>query len=204
MKDYPYKATFDKEYSNKTGILIPTVPEIIKTEKDIRSWIDAFDSFKKAINKFFEIKNTGEREFQQLIVRDNNSTDSEYFITDIEFQEENTGPRPDMLAFRWLESSQENTCNLRPVIIEIKKEDKALSGDSGIFAHLQGFHKIITNETSRDILLRTMKIQLQQMLELDLINPNSKFLQCKNLEIILDDTPEILLSLPAIRRAEKF
>lgn len=192
-----YSPSFNPGYNN-SGLLDPKLlefiekPKKIEDQNGIEEWLNIFEELKKVMRAWLETNKRHEKKFQQMIVRDNNANNSEYFITDIEYQEFQGGPKPDLLALRWLDSSQENICNLQPVLIEIKLGDEALEGDTGIIGHLKGFNDIIIDETRRDTLFRTIKSQFKQLGELGLIDLNKRFADCKNLEIILDKTPEIM------------
>lgn len=93
-----------------------------------------------------------EREYQQLIVRDNNfagkiSHATDYFILDIEYAfndngiDDNINARFDMLAVKWLSTSGERkkVDKLPLVFIEIKYGDDAVSGKAGIKKHIKDY-----------------------------------------------------------------
>ena len=78
-----YQASFDDQY-NKSGLLIPDSPTEINHQNDSRSWIDSFPIRKNIMDEYFSTHGKAEREFQQLIARENNnstiSNESEYLL----------------------------------------------------------------------------------------------------------------------------
>jgi hypothetical protein len=129
---------------------------------------------------YFSERNKLEREFQQLIARENNfsgiSNETEYFISDIEFAESEINARFDMLALRWLASERKNSNNFCPVLIEVKYGDGALDGTAGILKHLQDMDKLVSDKNKYENLLSMMKNQFNQLDELGLL----KFNRSKN------------------------
>jgi hypothetical protein len=67
-----YQSAFDDQY-NKFGKTIPKLPTVIKHQDDARKWVDAFPHLKEIMDFFFSKKNKPEREFQQLVARENNN-----------------------------------------------------------------------------------------------------------------------------------
>jgi hypothetical protein len=133
-----YQASFDDQY-NKSGLHIPDSPTEIKQQNDSRSWIDSFPSRKNIMDEYFSIHGKAEREFQQLIARENNnsaiSNESEYFISDIEVAEPNA--RFDIMAIRWLADQRRNGNKCKAALIEMKYGDSALTGSAGLLKHLK-------------------------------------------------------------------
>ncbi len=78
-----YQASFDDQY-NKSGLLIPDSPTEINHQNDSRSWIDSFPIRKNIMDEYFSTHGKAEREFQELIARENNnstiSNESEYLL----------------------------------------------------------------------------------------------------------------------------
>lgn len=168
---------------------------------------------------YFSLHSNSEREFQQLIVRENNlpmlskkaakmiPLECKYFITDIEFQEIKNGPRFDMSAIRLLKSEQKNTWSLQPALIEMKYGDDSLKGDGddnnkenlgkpkpGLIKHLQDIDALIADDGRYRTLIETMQFQFKQLCSLGLI----KFSNDENIkEIIIDSvqTPEVIVIL---------
>ena len=101
---------------------------------------------------FFSTKSNLEKEFQQLVVRENNSSsianETEYFIVDIELAGVLPGARFDMLAVRWLGSERRTPAALVPVLIEMKYANNALDGTSGLIEHFRDAYALRKNSES--------------------------------------------------------
>jgi hypothetical protein len=108
-----YQSSFDVEY-NKSGKTIPVLPTTIKCQADAKTWVDEFSQLKEIMDIYFAKTGKSEREFQQLVARENNnstiSNESEYFVLDIEFTDPGNA-RFDMLAIRWDASKRKNGSN---------------------------------------------------------------------------------------------
>jgi hypothetical protein len=146
---------------------------------------------------FFSDRSKLEREFQQLVARENNcssiSNETEYFITDIEFADEGLGARFDMLALRWLATERKNGSKCQAVLIEMKYGDSALGDNAGLLKHLQDIETFIKNTDKYQSLLGTMAAQFNQLAELGMI----KFNRSSNVTNIAlkADKPELIFLL---------
>lgn len=190
-----YQAFFDNRYIT-TGQTI-SLPSTINKQDDARNWVDSFQTLKLTMDYYFSSHCKPEREFQQLVARENNdstiSNESEYFITDIEFADTELGARFDMLAIRWLASQRKNGCNCRAALIEMKYGDGALGGNSGLLKHLRNIDDFIASDRYAKLLL-TMESQFNQLDQLSLL----KFNPCSNqTEVKLDVNvkPEVIFIL---------
>lgn len=135
----------------------------ITKAEDANEIIKYLPYYKQALDYHFNVKNTLEREFQQLILRDNNSVSPEvanatdYFILDMEYTfdaESKANARADMLALKWESTSRDrrNNKKLPLAFIEVKYGDTALEDKtSGISGHLKDF-VTITQGSGREIL----------------------------------------------------
>lgn len=190
-----YRASFDDQY-NKSGLLIPDSPTEIYNQNDSRSWIDSFPSRKNIMDEYFSIYGKAEREFQQLIVRENNnstiSNESEYFVSDIEVYEPYA--RFDILAIRWLAAQRKNGSNCKAALIEMKYGDSALDGSASMLKHLKDLEKLILDEDSYAKLLETMESQFNQLDELGLLKFN-KSTSIAKVKLNVDDPPEVIFIL---------
>jgi len=186
-----YTSFFEENYG-ETGPI-----KKIENQSDSAKWIKAFPHLKEAMDFHFFKHRKPEREFQQLIARENNfstiSNETEYFITDIELADSNLKARFDMLAILWPASQRKNGSKCRPALIEMKYSDGALGGDSSLLKHLQDIEKFITNSIKYKELLNSMENQFNQLQQLGLLNLN----QCKNgAKIKLNnDKPEVIFIL---------
>jgi len=120
QRDGSYRSFFDEQY-NKGQLPLPNCPAIIRNQADAGSWVESFPQLKQVMDLFFSTHNKPEREFQQLVARENNfstiSNESEYFILDIEFADSDLGARFDMLAMRWLACDRASGRGCRPALI---------------------------------------------------------------------------------------
>jgi hypothetical protein len=171
-----YRAFFDCNY-NKSEFpspSLPDTPETIGNQDLARTWVESFQTLKGMMDFYFSKHSKPEREFQQLIARENNfsTISNEYFVTDIEFADSKLGARFDMLAIRWLASQRKNPSKCRPVLIEMKYGDGALGGKAGILKHLEDFDTLITDRDKYRALLDTMEMQFNQLDKLGLLTFN--------------------------------
>ena len=192
-----YQTFFDRRY-NKSGVVLPVLTETIRDSKDAEEWVAAFPRLKETMDLSFSIHNKPEREFQQLIARENNfstiSNETEYFITDIEFSDSSIGARFDLLAVRWLAAQRKNGAECRPALIELKYGDGALDGNAGLLKHLEDIDTILSDTSRYESILNTIVSQFEQLDELGLI----KFKHPKKAyEIKLDTNikPEVIIVL---------
>lgn len=197
--DNAYQTFFDEEY-NKVGKELPSLPKTIKNQNDVKGWVEAFPHLKEIMDLYFsDTKKKVEREFQQLVVRENNfstiSGETEYFITDIEYYVDSSRrTQGDMLAIRWLASQRKNGSNCRPALIEMKYGDKALKGDAGLVKHLQDIDSLITNKKRYSDLLSTMETQFNQLDGLELLNFN-RSIKGIRIKLNTNDKPEVIIIL---------
>ena len=121
-----------------------------------------------------------EREYQQLVVRDNNyssiANSTDYFIIDIEYSRKRA--RFDMIAVEWISepSIRKLQKNYLPklMIIEMKYGDKVLQGKSGMRDHERHYQDLVSNESDLNKFKEEMIILFQQKRDLGLIPCLSK------------------------------
>ena len=191
----PYKTSFDRNY-NKSGLFIPDSPTEIINQNDSRSWIDSFPSRKNIMDEYFSTHGKAEREFQQLIARENNnstiSSESEYFVSDIEVTEPYA--RFDIMAIRWLATQRKTGGNCKAALIELKYGDGALKGSAGLLKHLKDMENLVSNKDRYAELLETMESQFNQLHKLKLL----KFTENKRnakVKLNVDEKPEVIFIL---------
>jgi hypothetical protein len=189
-----YNAFFDNEY-NKSGLQCPVLPGTIETQESAKSWVDSFQALKGIMDIYFSENSKPEREFQQLVARENNfstiANQSEYFISDIEFADSDFGARFDLLALRWLASQRKSPSNCRPALIEMKYGDGALSGDAGVLKHLKDINELISNRAKYEALIEMMEMQFNQLDKLGLITFN-RVANWTKIKLDADPKPEII------------
>jgi hypothetical protein len=190
-----YHASFDEQY-NKSRISIPDSPTELNDQNDARDWAASFPIRKNIMDEYFSKYDKAEREFQQLIARENNnssiSNESEYFVSDIEVTEPYA--RFDIMAIRWLATQRKKGSNCKVALIEMKYGDGALAGSAGLLKHLKDMEKLISDNNSYDRLLETMESQFNQLDELGLLNFNKGTSNAK-VKLISSEKPEVIFIL---------
>ena len=113
-------------------------------QPSIAEAIEQVPIYKQAMDRWFSEYPKYEREFQQLVERDNNrhgeiSHATDYYIVDTEFVYEDA--RFDMVAVHWpsIGAVRKNLHAPKLAFIEMKYGDGALSGTSGLMEHLRDF-----------------------------------------------------------------
>lgn len=174
-----YEMYFDKKYDlslNHEVFGLLNLPKKVSTLQDVRRWVDSFPFLKQLIDFWLFNNPKPEREFQQLVERENNrstiSNETEYFVTDIEFADSGLGARFDITAIQWLASDRKTLKNCKPVFIEMKYGDNALSGSAGMIKHIKDINSFISNRFGYQSMLNIMETQFIQLNELGLIQFN--------------------------------
>ncbi len=192
-----YKPAFDSQY-NTSSKTIPSLPAEIKNPNDVRIWIESFPCLKEIMDVYFSGHPKPEREFQQLIARENNdstiSNESEYFISDIEFADSKQGARFDILAIRWLAAQRKKGSKCKPAFIEMKYADGALGGAAGLLKHLKDFDDLIADADRYKVMLLTMESQFSQLDQLGLMKFN-KGKSNATVALNPNDKPEVIIML---------
>jgi hypothetical protein len=190
-----YKTHFDVNY-NKSGQYIPESPTEIRNQDDSKKWVDSFSNRKNVMDEYLSKKGKTEREFQQLVVRENNNSnisgESEYFISDIEV----TAPhaRFDLMAIRWLAKERKSGNKCKAALIEMKYSDDALEGDAGLVKHIEDMHNLISKKERYAKVLYQMKSQFSQLDELGLFKFNKGTSNVK-VDLDVDSVPEVIFIL---------
>ena len=192
-----FQTSFDDQY-NKSGKTIPTLPAAIKSRDDARTWVDQFSRLKEIMDIYFSERRKSEREFQQLVARENNysmiSNDSEYFVSDIEFADRDLNARFDILAVRWLASHRKNGNNCRVALKEMKYGDDALGGKAGLLKHLKDIDTLISDHDKYKSLVETIELQFNQLDNLGLLSFNHSS-NGTRVKLSAKDKPEVIFIL---------
>lgn len=118
--------------------------------EDVTTWIEAIPFLKQEMDWWFHLYPKTEREFQQLMVRENNfggtAKSTDYFICDIEYANENG--RFDLIAAHWRSSSihRKDNKNVGLAFIEMKYMEQ-VDGTFKASVRMFAIWRIITGET---------------------------------------------------------
>jgi len=195
-----YDAFFDHKYAKKDGGVypLPALPPMIQNDDDTKKWLEALSCLKQIMDFYLHQHPKHEREFQQLIVRENNASSlsnaSEYFITDIEYADARIGARFDLTAIRWLADDRKNARKCNAAFIEMKYGDGALNGSSGMIKHLEDFSELISDKGKYRCCLKMMESQFCQLDELGML----RYQQSSNvtgLALPESEKPEVIFLL---------
>jgi hypothetical protein len=170
-----YKASFDENYAKEFPNSLPDpfpTGDVVSSEH-IGEWIKSIPALKQVMDFYFqEIKEKTEREFQQLVVRENNyspiANGTEYFIADIELTNADIGARFDMLAFKW-PASDRKSGKVQLSLIEMKYGDEALKKKSGIVEHFNQMSTYLTNDLNCAAIADMATEQINQLNQLGLL-----------------------------------
>ncbi|EGB13416.1 hypothetical protein DND132_0198 [Pseudodesulfovibrio mercurii] len=199
---YSYDVSFDKSYLNDFHLDIPLVPPITNVQT-ANECVAQFQSMKLAMDYNFSKYKKTEREFQQLISRENSyssvSNATDYFVVDVEF-EKNVGAvttKFDVMAIKWVSTSgaRKLSKGYRPklAIVEVKYGDSALTGAAGLVDHLEKTCSCLRDQRVAEDIKATILTQFNQKRELGLVlfskggNTNEV--------VALDDRPEFIFLL---------
>ena len=166
-----YKISIDENYlSDRAKNLLPII--------SASDAVDKIPCFKCEMDKWFHLHHKYEREYQQLILCENNNNkeiahSSDYYIIDLEFadSEEKEDYRFDMIALKWPSTSVSRKDTNKPslVLFENKYGDGALGGNAGLKKHLDDFKVFLSNQSKVEELKNDMQAVFRQKCELGLI-----------------------------------
>lgn len=196
-KGGPYSGFFDERY-NKTGQQMPNTPVTIENQDDAKAWVDSLPVLKSFMNDFLSAHSKDEREFQQLVARENNnssiSNETDYFISDIEVSESISRARFDMIAIKWPTTKRRSGDNCRIAFIEMKYGDSALGGKAGVLKHLKDMDSLISNDNKYAEMIQVIENQFNQLEQLGLLKFN-KGQKYTKVSITPNDKPEVIFIL---------
>lgn len=185
---------FDRNYLTEDMTMVSKeLPDLLAASDDVRKWFEHIPHLKHEMDLWFAKHPKDEREFQQLLLRENNFGNSakstDYFICDIEYTIPNG--RYDLVAVHWPSSAAErkNGTNLGLAIIEMKYRDNALSGTSGLQEHIADANEFLGSGDNLTDIRNEMSNVFNQKLELDLINNQNR------IKSFNDSKPEYILVL---------
>ena len=173
ISDKKYSYHFDKEYLKVATFLSEETINSFKTELD---WNNYFPIVKQAMDFYFSRYSKAEREYQQIVVRENNyssiANSTDYFIVDIEYDNRKNA-RFDIVAIEWLSDSSIRKLKKghkpKLVVIEMKYGDGAFKGSAGISKHITDFNNFISNSQTVSEFKEEMLRAFRQKRQLELI-----------------------------------
>ena len=191
-----FNVWFDRKYLDENTTRIPkNLPFPLVSPEDVKKWIDVVPFLKHEMDLWFGKHPKDEREFQQLMLRENNfgnaAKSTDYFICDIEYTQPNTNWRFDLIAVNWPSSSsaRKNNKNLGLAFIEMKYLDNALTEKkAGINKHIKDINDFLENPANLSNIKEEMKKVFNQKLELGLIDNQ------KSIESFSDNKPEYIFA----------
>jgi len=178
-----YRFEFDDKYLNHKKLKFlhlnhtPTLKIDLDFYRDKGDWLKYFALAKQAMDLYLTtIKQSDERENQQLLVRENNysavANATDYFIVDIEYANRAKG-RFDIIAIEWLSEASKRKLfkSYKPklVIIEMKYGHKALTGAAGMNKHYLDFKNYFSNPVKAQSFKEEMVELFKQKRQLGLI-----------------------------------
>ncbi len=204
-EDIKFKFSFDTKYSKTSdgNDLIDGLPKCISSKKDAGIWVESLPLIKQIMDYYFtSISEKNEREFQQLVVRENNystiSNSTDYFIADIEYADSYINARFDLIAIKWDSISQNRAWVDKHlpklVFIEMKYADGALSGDSGLKKHIKDIEGFLAKDNNLKDLKEEMIRIFEQKRKLGLIKFGSA-VNTNPINKLSDEKPELILLL---------
>lgn len=189
--DNKFNLTFDTKYQD-----LNNEDKKLNPNPGVEEAVNNIPFYKKAMDRWFNEKPKYEREFQQIILRENNNSGNisratDYYITDIEYQDNENNSRFDMVAFKWLSNGavRKNTNALSLAFIEVKYGDNAMGGSAGIKKHLDDLKTFISDKEKLDEFKKDMEQVFTQKCELGLMDGLNE----NQFKISLsDDEPEVI------------
>ncbi len=165
-----YVLIFNTTYCDERSKDLPAHPTL-------KEAIELLPRYKQAMDWRFHHHPKYEREFQQLIERENNaligeiSKSTDYYIVDMEYAENKALSQFDMVAFKWLSEKAERKNPQKPTLalIEVKYGDKAIDGDAGIQKHVADLNEFLANKTQLADFCEDMSQVFRQKCELGLV-----------------------------------
>jgi hypothetical protein len=188
-----FNASFDRKYLVEDSTRVPKIPDLLASSDDIKRWIDAVPFLKHEMDLWFGKHPKDEREFQQIMLRENNfgksAKNTDYFICDIEYA--NPNGRFDLIAVHWPSSAakRKNNKSLGLAFIEMKYLDNSLAGKAGLKEHIENICKFLGKRNKLAEIKDEMKKVFNQKWVLKLINNENP------IESFSDNKPEYILAL---------
>lgn len=173
-KDGDYIIYFNKKYCLTDTTTLDEYPNVEKAVTNIPFYKQAMDWWFKKYPKY-------EREFQQVIARENNyigniSRGTDYYIADIEYanklDDSDKASRFDMVALKWLSNGaiRKDLTKISLALIEVKYGSGALQGKAGVSDHLKDFQSFLNDAESLKAFCEDMSMVFAQKCRLGLVD----------------------------------
>ena len=181
MGNHTYSIDFDMNYLRHDYSLLSHFDtalfhQLQNNQGPYEEYVRLIPAIKTEMDLWFGEHPKYEREYQQLVLRENSysegvAKDSDYFILDIEYTDANSKGRFDMLAVKWLSTSSQrrNAQNASLALIEMKYADGAHGGSSGIAKHFKDIESFLSSPERIEALINEAENIFNQKLELGLI-----------------------------------
>lgn len=188
-----YTIYFNSQYCLTENKLLDEYPSIEKAVADM-------PFYKQAMDWWFNKHPKYEREFQQVIARENNyigniSRGTDYYIADIEYankvDDADKAARFDMVALKWLSNGaiRKDITKVSLALIEVKYGSGALQGKAGVSEHLKDFQSFLSDTESLKAFCEDMSAVFKQKCRLGLVDG----LQEKQFGVtISSENPEVI------------
>lgn len=175
-KGYADSPLYDAIINLRDVSHFPPSPRVV-TSEDAKVWCNHIPLIKTIMDGWFAKNPKSEREFQQLILRENNrgkiARDTNYYFSDLEYSDEESGGRFDMLALH--QTAQRPNFD-RVALVEVKYGDGALKKESGLVEHAKKMYSFLTRdngEKARELADEALE-QYLQLDKLGLINKKAR------------------------------
>ncbi|MGM0653386.1 MAG: hypothetical protein ACQES4_11505 [Bacillota bacterium] len=195
-----FKMVSNENYMTSPDIKISANCLTKKIDKpdELNAWIEFIPQLKHEMDLHIGNNKKLEREFQQLVVRENNldasGLETDYYIADIEYKTlgGTEGKEIDMIAVIWPSISkkrkEDSQCGL--AFIEMKFGSKSLNNkQTGLAASLKYAEEMLKNEAKFALIKAEMLEIFNQKKELGLINVKKK------LKAFSEEKPEFIFLL---------
>ncbi len=177
VKGNKYSASFNENYDIAEGrqtLSGQLLPGKLKSEWDVNKWLEALPNLKQLMDFWFVKHPKLEREYQQVVYRENNcnsqSNNTEYFFSDIEYTESKLDARFDMVAIKWKANSRKlGKCGIS--FIEMKYGEDSINEPSGLISHIRDFNNFI-HQFKDDGFINSFVNSFNQLTDLGLIKYN--------------------------------
>lgn len=188
-----YAVFFNKKYCVTDNSCLEEYP-------DVKVAFDNIPFYKQAMDWWFHEHPKYEREFQQVIARENNnlgniSRGTDYYIVDIEYANKvdaaDKSARFDMVALKWLSdgATRKNVKKVSLALIEVKFGNGALQGKAGVSDHLKDFQHFLSDQRVLKEFCEDMSAVFTQKCQLGLVDG----LQEKQFEVKIScENPEVI------------